>query len=626
MFSSRVCVIFLFVFIGKFVRAQNSTTFVDGRSHVDCAPCKSILEKKPKEVLFGIHVQSNGEIYFSMNNIEWFNKLFSNDQIGVSVDLISEDRYSCKLPPEKKPTVYQGVILPPVYRKNLLANNESREKEMYVKIGTLPASLKNKKIEENLIIINRNKICYYTQFVNIARNNWELLPMGLFADTLIKSNSFSSDPLENFTFSKKTEIIIPFKKGTSNYSLSELTRAYDSLNLDRYTIQKVEIRAYSSIEGTELINMNLMKKRGDAMIQFLSPYQAAIKRSSVLAAENWLEFFSSIKETEFDYLKDLSKSEIKQRLTDPSLSKKMEPLLATERKSVAVLYLLPKTKSSLLANDVLARSYKEALATNKISEAAAIQREVIDRISREKLPMEYLDKMEVPKSLEYISLANDREVYLLLSDLATQADALSHFLELAELDPKNPKVSYNICALKLQLGVWDHEMVKGKTLINEVNELPKMGIDQSLVKRMLINHNILKSKEYLENFQYDAKDSIMNEVRDTYDLIEATDEEIYSIAKYYSYYSNNQWSKEIIAPRIREINVNEDLLFYYINLLFYNSSTFESDIFKNATLNAINLNHKRYCLFFLPHNSGGASMQLLEHDELRISWCQHCHQ
>ena len=166
---------------------------------------------------------------------------------------------------------------------------------MYVKIGTLPASLKNKKIEENLIILNRNKICYYTHFVNITRNDWELLPMGLFADTLIKSNVFSIDPLENFIYSKKTEIIIPFKKGTSSYSLSELTRAYDSLNLTSYTIQKVEIRAYSSIEGPELINMNLMKKRGDAMIQFLSPYQASIKRSSVLAAENWLEFFSSIK-------------------------------------------------------------------------------------------------------------------------------------------------------------------------------------------------------------------------------------------------------------------------------------------------------------------------------------------
>ena len=280
----------------------------------------------------------------------------------------------------------------------------------------------------------------------------------------------------------------------------------------------------------------------------------------------------------------------------------------------------------MLPNEVLSQSFKKALATKNIHEAAAIQREVIDWISREKLPMEYLDKMEVPKSLEYVSLANDREVYLLLYDLANQEDALSHFLEFAKLDPKNPQVNYNICALKLQLGVWDHEMVKGKTLINELNDLPKMGIDQSLVKRMLINHHILKSKEYLENFQYDSKDSIMDEVRGIYDLIEATDEEIYSIAKYFSYYSNNQWSKEIIAPRIREINVNEDLLFYYINLLFYNSSTFESDIFKNATLNAINLNHKRYCSFFLPHNSGGASMQLLEHDELRISWCQHCHQ
>jgi hypothetical protein len=619
----RFWVVLTFLIISPELIAQKAIPLIDGREDSECASCKALIDKMPKEVLFGIHTKSNGDIYFSMNNIEWFHKLFANDDMGVTADFISEDRYNCNQPPEKKKTVYQGIIIPPVYKKKLLANNES-EKGIYSKIGMLPASLKDKTFEENLIIVSRNKICDHTKFVNIVRSNWELLPMGLFADTLIKSSSFTSDPKENFTYSKKVEIVIPFKKGTSTYSASEFKSASDSLNLKKYTIQKVEVRAYSSIEGSEKANIDLMKKRGDAMLTFLRPYQSSINRSSVLAAENWLEFFASIKNTEFEFLKDLSKSEIKKQLTNPALARKLESILATERKSVAVLYLLPKTIPSGLTNDALAQSFKKALTSKKFSEAASIQREVIERIQQEKLPIEYLEKMEVPKSKEYISLANDREVYLLIYNLVAKWEALDQFLEMRSLDPKNAKVNYNICALKLELGIRNKEMLKGKELIDEINALLKMGIDKSLVRRMEINHHILKSEEYLHNFEYDAKDSVMEDVRDLYDLIELTDEEIYSLAKYYSYYSHRQWALDIVKPRISAIDVDEDLLFYYINLLFYDSSTYGEDIFINATLNAVNLNRERYCSFYLPIDSGGASMQLLEHDELRNYWCQSC--
>ncbi len=619
----RLCVLLSLLLVSSQLIAQKAIPLIDGREDSECASCKALIDKMPKEVLFGIHTKSNGDIYFSMNNIEWFHKLFANDDMGVTADFISEDRYNCNQPPENKKTVYQGIIIPPVYKKKLLANNES-EKDIYSKIGTLPASLKDKTFEENLIIVTRNKICFYTHFVNIVRSDWDLLPMGLFADTLIKSSAFRNDSIENFTYSKKVEIVIPFKKGTSTYSVSELKSASDSLNLKKFTIQKVEVRAYSSIEGAEKINMDLMKKRGDAMIAFLRPYQSSIDRSSVLAAENWLEFFASIKGTEFEFLKNLSKGEIKKQLTNLALAKKLEPLLATERKSVAVLYLLPKPIQNTFTNDEFFQSFKKALASRKFSEAKSIQREVIERIRQEKLPLEYLDKMEVPKSKEYLSLANDREVYLLLYELVGKWEALDQFLEMRALDPKNAKVNYNICALKLELGIWNKEMLKGKELIDEINALLKMGIDKSLVRRMEINHHILKSDEYLDNFQYDAKDSVMEEIRDLYDLIEPTDEEIYSLAKYYSYHSHRKWAYEIVKPRIGAIDVDEDLLFYYINLLFYDSSTYEEESFINATLNAVNLNRVRYCTFYLPIDSGGASMQLLEHEELRKYWCQYC--
>ena len=125
-------------------------------------------------------------------------------------------------------------------------------------------------------------------------------------------------------------------------------------------------------------------------------------------------------------------------------------------------------------------------------------------------------------------------------------------------------------------------------------------------------------------FDYSGKDESLMEIRKIYEKIEATDDEIYSLAKYYSFYSHQDWSQEIIEPRIGSVNVSEDLLFYYLNLLFFQPGKYKSDEFMKATLNAINLNIKRFCTFFNPIHKGGASMQLLEYNELKKIYCSEC--
>ena len=43
----------------------------------------------------------------------------------------------------------------------------------------------------------------------------------------------------------------------------------DSLQLLNYKIRKIEVRAYSSIEGPEKNNIDLMTRRADAMVKAL---------------------------------------------------------------------------------------------------------------------------------------------------------------------------------------------------------------------------------------------------------------------------------------------------------------------------------------------------------------------
>jgi hypothetical protein len=604
--------------------AQKSVPVTDQRGSDECSACETLIMQKPKEVLFGVNTLQNGDVYFSMDNINWFKKIFQNDLYGVAVDIISEDRYNCQVIEDPKALPPKGILLPTVFRKELLSKNESTDGGVYVKVGSIPSHEMNRKIEGNLIIVNYNKICHYTEFVNISRVGLDLLPMGLFANTLTKADNFFNDSLGVFTYSEKKQIIIPFKKATSTYDQAALKKAYDSLKLERYRIQKIEIRAYSSVEGPETLNMQLMRKRGEAMIQFLKLNKSALKRSSVLTAENWLDFFSDIEGTAFDSLRSFSKSEIKRKLTESTLAKKIEPILAKERKAVAVLYLEPKSSRPIHLDVPLDAAFKLAIQKKRFKDASAIQKDVIEQIADNKLPSEYLEKLEVPKTKECFSLLNDREVYKYLFQLTFESEALDNFLQLQKLDPQNGHINYNISALKLIAKKLGYDNLLQNTLLQEIGLLTKQGIHQSLVNRMRVNYYILKCEDFMRQLDYEAKDTTLELIHDIYDSLEVSDEDVYSLARYYSQYSHNHWALEIITPRIDKIDASEDLIFYYINLLFYHPSEYDSEAFKKASLNAINLNRKRYCHFFSPADKGGASMQLLDYKSIRNLWCQNC--
>ena len=583
----------------------------------------------PKEVLFGLQLHDDGSIYFSMTDKQWFDKLFNHDSYGVTIDIISKDRYNCSKTVDLQSGLPKGYMLPGVYRKNLIKNSSDLVPGMiYTKIGTIPPSLKGKELEGNLVILNGNYICYYTNFVHIDRSVWNLLPMGLFVDSLLSESQDNTTSIGKnyFTYSNKIKLEIPFAKGSTAFDPNHLKKYYDSINLSASRIKKVEIRAYSSVEGSETVNRDLMTKRAESVIVALKKYQSSFPTASIITAENWLDFFQDIKETKFSDLEDLSKFEVKKELSKSEISSAIEPILSKHRKVIVTLYLEEKTPFASEKDAYLSSEFQNSIASKNISRGQILQKEIFNRISDNKLPVEFLDKLEVPTSKEYSPILNDREVYKYLLKATDEYQALEAFLEIKTIDPNNGKLNYNICALRFFMWQFGGDTASRQLLLPEINNLTKQGIPAILSTRMKINYYILKSEDQLENFQYAAKDSSLEEIRNMYADITPSDEDIYSLAKYYSHYSHREWAEEIIEPRIADVNVSEDLVFYYLNLLYFHPGRYGSEEFYNATLNAVNLNKRRYCNFFKSSDKGGASMQLLEDEEIRRIYCAECSQ
>lgn len=624
----RALAVLLIVQISQGLFAQAKVQYTDGRTDQYCTSTQQIISAKPKEVLFGIDIQRNGDVYFSMNNRAWFDKIFRNDSYGVAVDLISKSRYRCTVDPAPNPSVPKGTVIPAVYRKQLLQNAEELIKgSVYTKIGRVPPAMVGQEIEGNLMIVNGPEVCYYTNFVNIDRSLWQLLPMGFYTDTLLNQyTDTSTSGKDYFTYAKKLTIEIPFSKGSTTFNETLLKRYFDSLGLAASIIRKIEIRAYSSVEGPEAVNRQLMTKRAASMVAALQKFQPTLKRIHVISAENWLDFFHDIKGTPFEAFDGQPKLEIKKKLADPATLSSIETLLARHRKVVAILYTDNASPYSREKDADILNGFNKAIAQKEIARAQSILREIAGRVLDKRLPIEFMSRIEVPATKDYADILNDQAVYNLLLGGIAEYDALENLLEIKKLDPTNYKINYNICVLRFMLWHYENEIVSKKILKKEVDNLAKAPIPATLIKRMLINYYILKSEDQMAEYNYQGKDSSLNEIRNIYQKITPTDEEIYSLAKYYSYYSHMEWAEEIIAPRIASIDASENLVFYYLNLLFFYPSRYNSEEFQKASLNGINLNSKRFCHFFQPSDRGGASMQLLEHAVIKSYYCSACQQ
>ncbi|GEM_PF-3268245 len=117
----RLSIFIIFFITGLFSFCQNQTKCIDGRKIANyCSGCQAIFNKMPKEVLFGVQINDNGEVYFSMSDKNWFNKIFKSNSFGVTIDIISKERYDCTKNISKESGIPGGIILPGVYKNELV--------------------------------------------------------------------------------------------------------------------------------------------------------------------------------------------------------------------------------------------------------------------------------------------------------------------------------------------------------------------------------------------------------------------------------------------------------------------------------------------------------------------------
>ncbi|WP_136482048.1 hypothetical protein [Cognatitamlana onchidii] len=618
-------VYFCFLFF-NFSFSQNTydILFPGNDENDKCQTCFQIFNQKPEEVEFSI-VREQSDLYFQVNDMEWFNRLFSRAGDGLAVDIVPKSKYDCSIAsvPVKE---IQGVLLKPVYSKTLKNKLEQNDNNVYqVNLGKIPKDLLDEDLEFNILFLSNKYLCRYYVIYDLKAYDWDLLDMGMYLDELTFSPK-QIQSLDQQTFAtqeKALKFIIPFKKNQTTFSKEDIKPIYESLRLGDYNIKRIKIKAYASIEGIVSRNIVLQEKRANSIVNAIQEFQGPEIQTEVSASENWVEFFNDIEGTKYEYLKPLTKDEVREEIAG-TVSRQMEPILKNHRKAVVELEIERKDKFSTLALNELLSKFNLEISKRNIETAKDVQNSIFERIKRNPKGLSFLDKMIIPKEKAYVDLLNKNAAFKYLTDYTYALITYKELQELEKLAPNNAAVKYNLAAVRIKLLYWDAANVQKTDLNTQIFSLKDYGIADADISRMLVNFHIILSEYFLGQGDHSSKANSVTYVNSNYRKFKSSNSDYLNLAQYFNKYGDPSMAVDLLDEKARTIDIDEDLLFYYLNLTLIDKNLTTEKSYRIIMLNAYNVNKDRFCKLFNSSYKDGVTFQLLENAFLRKTYCENC--
>ena len=320
----------------------------------------------------------------------------------------------------------------------------------------------------------------------------------------------------------------------------------------------------------------------------------------------------------------LSKEEVKERLKSKSLLTQLEPVLRNHRKGIVEITLQKRLSYRESNPEELKKYFHQTILQRDIDEALYLQQIIFNKVDRQELPDQYIHDLELPESREYGSLLINQASFQFDHEYATLFEAIETFTRLDQLLPDNAHIRYNLCVLKLKAWTYTDLVVDRSPLKKEIEDLTNKGIHPTLVRRLLINYYIILSEKHDQKREFAEKDEALKFILDTYKKIPMSDNDLLNLAKYFSHYSRFDWSEAVIEPRLKALDVSEDLVFYYLSLTIFEPRNTKGTFYRSIMLNSINSNRNRFCQLFNTSGEGGITFQLLSDAYLKKTFCENC--
>lgn len=269
------------------------------------------------------------EIKFYYYDIGYFKRIFQGPNDGIAVDLVSEDQLLCGQPNQLDISpVYDGVLLKPVYRDELLRNNEAKsDVRVITVVGHIPTGMNTAVLSPSLILVQDGKKCRYLSPATVPHKYYALRPI----------KPVAKDPGD---ISLLQNGIVASQQVEYEFNTNQIKPVHPPVILpEDARIVAVEINAYSSVEGDSLKNDRLHQDRALYIQKHIqSQTHAPDSVFSVSASENWPFLGFQLAYYGNEKLAAISHDSIKKLIASGDRSLPWEEMLYDQRTSTATIH------------------------------------------------------------------------------------------------------------------------------------------------------------------------------------------------------------------------------------------------------------------------------------------------
>ena len=202
------------------------------------------------------------DVYFVHPDIKTLKRVLGKDNDGIAIDFVQHSQLPCNGVNDFNYDFYNRGNMPKwIPFKKMLKKNEitdKKDKGIRVHLASVPNTV-SAPYDVNLILIKDKTVCR-----TVVKTNLRSPSISYAARTsLIPDLNGIQTTINYIPRPEKTvlEFKVPFERNKSVYEAADIKPFIDALKESRFTIDSINIIAYTSLEGSDRANLELQQKR-----------------------------------------------------------------------------------------------------------------------------------------------------------------------------------------------------------------------------------------------------------------------------------------------------------------------------------------------------------------------------
>jgi len=605
------------------------TTKKYGLKPYDEKICKKVSRKMPNlwDLQSCLSVNDNGEIVFKYNDLKKFRRFMKGSKDGLAVDIIQPEQFQCghdviaDYSRNNIGYMTKRVWSKKLYKKNIAPGEGRRNKvtKLEVVLGLMPEGLNPSDVELNLMVVKDKSVCANIPRSYVDNKIYDFVPrISLLPDTILASGMKEYSPSAT---KEKLTFKIMFEQGKSDYKPEEMKDVIAALNEPDFFIDKIFIRAYSSLEGSMATNNQLQKKRAQSIVSALEKNQNANIVDSIETAANLKDLQNAVRGTSFESLCDMDMNQAINYVN--SNQKKLEPYLRQTRYADITMDVTYDLRDAKKEQKYVLKQFNKAVEAKQLDLALSIQKYILKQVVAGRYDDRAVSEMNIPEGADYVGL-NMNKVWLtqfIYSDPLDE-DYRDRVDELNQQDLTNAYVDYNDILCEVVVNDLSKEQYVAK-LQSRIDKLYNTPINMDVVDMLNIELQYQVMDIYKDSCGYDHPTVVkcLEKMKDIIKFDKLDWEKSLKFASIFINHSDYEYAIHLLEPWIEDSRVPLVYISTYVTVCSKVEYKVHSNNFVKALERLKQMDPKYFCDLF---KSDRLSMQTFVNTKAKAVYCETC--